>query len=63
MYVGDDRFYRFIDVVVTEVFPDKSVVFVYIGGHPTLKFEDTWDPAALGPFKQLLGDKIKDHRE
>jgi hypothetical protein len=61
IYLGGDRFYRIIDVAVTGLRPGGSVVFVRVSGHPTTEYGKTWDPAKLGPFKQILAEQIEDH--
>jgi hypothetical protein len=58
LYLGDDRFYRIIDVMVKEVRPRESVVFVRASDHPPAEFDKTWDPSALGPFKQLVAEHV-----
>jgi len=60
IYLGCDRFYRIIDVAIKELLPGKSVVFARVSGHPPAEFSKTWDPASLGPFKQIIAEKIED---
>jgi len=60
IYLGSDRFYRIIDVAIKELLPGQSVVFVRVSGHPPTEFSKTWDPASLGPFKQIIAEKIED---
>jgi hypothetical protein len=62
LYLGNDRFYRIIDIAVTDVAPDRTVAFVRVSGHAPDKFGDTWDPSGAGPFKQLSAQPIEDHR-
>jgi hypothetical protein len=59
LYLAHDRFYRIIDVMVKEVRPRESVVFVRLSGHPPAAFDQTWDPSALGPFKVLVGETVR----
>jgi hypothetical protein len=62
MYLGNDRFYRIIDVAVIEVSLNDSVVFVRVSGHAPGPLGATWDPTGSGPFKQLIAEKIVDRR-
>jgi hypothetical protein len=62
LYLGDDHFYKIVDVAVIELLPEKSVVFVRASGHAPVEFERTWDARQLGPFKQMEPINIKDHR-
>lgn len=62
IYLGSDRFYRIIDVAIKELLPGETVVFVRVSGHPPAEFSKTWDPSALGPFKQIFAEKIDDRR-
>ena len=59
LYLGPDRFYRIIDTAIRQVLPEKSIAFVRVSGHPPVAFDQTWDPAQLGPFKQILADSIE----
>jgi hypothetical protein len=58
LYLGEDRFYRIIDVAVKKLVPDKSVVFVRPSGHSPDTFEKTWCPSGCGPFKQVYSVHI-----
>ena len=60
IYLGSDRFYRIIDVAIKELLPEEAVAFVRVSGHPPAEFSMTFDPSALGPFKQMIADKIED---
>ena|SRR2546422_881484 len=62
IYLGSDRFYRIIDVAIKELLPGESVAFVRVSGHPLVEFSKTWDPSSLGPFKQIIAEKIEDRR-
>jgi hypothetical protein len=62
LYLGDDRFFRIIDVAIRELRSDASVAFVRVSGHAPSDFSDTVDPAGLGPFKQLVAAHIDDRR-
>lgn len=62
MYLGEDRFYRIIDLAVTQILPGETVVFTRVSGHPPAGFEDTFDPPGLGPFKQILSEHVADRR-
>ncbi len=60
LYLGPDRFYRIVDVSVTEVTPERSIVFVRVSAHAPATFEKTWnEPRGMGPFKQLIAKAIK----
>jgi hypothetical protein len=60
IYLGGDRFYRIIDIAITELRPGRSVAFVRVSGHPPAEYGKTWDPSNLGPFKQIFAEKIAD---
>ncbi len=60
IYLGKDRFYRIIDIAIRRLLPQKSVAFVRVSGHPPAPFSETWDPADMGPFKQIVAEKIED---
>ncbi|MCC6473024.1 MAG: hypothetical protein IT514_04685 [Burkholderiales bacterium] len=62
IYLGDDRCYRIIDVAIKELTPESSVAFVRVSGHPPAEFSKSWDPSSLGPFKQILAERIEDRR-
>ncbi len=59
IYLGEARFYRIIDIAIRQALPRKSVAFVRVSGHPPAPFNQTWDPTDLGPFKQIVADKIE----
>jgi hypothetical protein len=60
LYVGENLFYRIIDLAVIEVSSQITVLFVRVSGHAPSTFEQTWnDPPGSGPFKQLLAKTIK----
>jgi hypothetical protein len=61
LYLGNDRFYRIIDVAIEKLMPDRSFAFVRVSEHPPAGFEQTCDPAGLGPFKHVLARHIEDH--
>jgi hypothetical protein len=60
IYLGDDRFFKIIDVAIKKLLPRTSVAFARVSGHPPGAFSQTWDPSNLGPFKQLIAEKIED---
>jgi hypothetical protein len=60
IYLGEDRFFKIIDVAIKTLLPGKSVAFVRVSGHPPGAFSQTWDPSDLGPFKQLIAERIED---
>jgi hypothetical protein len=62
IYLGSDRFYRIIDIAIKKLLPGEAVAFVRVSGHPADEFSKTWDPSALGPFKQIIAEAIEDRR-
>jgi hypothetical protein len=62
LFLGSDRFYRIIDVAIKKLLPGQSVAFVRASGHLPAEFSKTWDPSSLGPFKQIIAEKIEDLR-
>src|SRR5438046_5456 len=62
IYLGNDRFYRVIDVAIRGISPNQAIAFVRVSGHPPGQFSQTWDPKNLGPFKQILSETIEDQR-
>jgi hypothetical protein len=62
LYLGDDRFYRIVDVAVTQIRPGETVVFTRVSGHRPAGFDHTFDPSGLGPFKQILAEHVVDRR-
>ena len=59
IYLGSDRCYRVIDVALKGLRPGGAVIFVRVSGHAPAEYGKTWDPSNLGPFKQLIADKIE----
>ncbi|HET8995867.1 MAG TPA: hypothetical protein VFN42_04305 [Acetobacteraceae bacterium] len=60
---GDrQQFYRFSDTAIRQVLPEVSVAFLRVSGHLPADFASTWDPAGLGPFKQMAAEQVEDHR-
>ena len=62
LYLGDDRFYRVIDVAVLQVLPGETLAFVRVSGHEPAGFDHTFDPSGMGPFKQILAEHVTDRR-
>jgi hypothetical protein len=60
LYLGEDRFFRIVDVAVQTLLPRQSVAFVRVSGHPPAGLDKTWDPADHGPFKQIIPETIED---
>ena len=60
MYLGSNRFHRIIDVAIKRLLPENSVAFVRVSGHSPTTFNATWNPADLGPFKQITAETIED---
>ena len=59
IYLGNDLFYKIIDLTIKELLPEKSLAFVRVSGHQPVPFEKTWDPSGTGPFKQLLNTNLE----
>jgi hypothetical protein len=60
LYLGEERFYRIIDVAVVEVTERSTICFVRVSGHRPGTFAETWNtPLGSGPFKQLQAAEIK----
>lgn len=55
LYLGEDKFYRIIDVAVYEITDEYSRIFIRVSGHNPVSFEQTWNtPIGSGPFKQII---------
>jgi hypothetical protein len=55
MYLGDDLFYRIIDVGVKVRENKEVIVFVRISNHNPTDFSGTWnEPEGSGPFKVVF---------
>jgi hypothetical protein len=64
IFLGEDRFYRTIDIAVISVWPSKTRIFLRISNHTPSTFEDTWNqPSGMGPFKQIVTDQIRIYRD
>src|SRR6185436_14842876 len=64
LFLGEDIFYRIIDIAATTVFRSYTRVFVRISNHAPSTFDKTWNqPPGTGPFKQILAEElcIKEH--
>ena len=60
LYLGEEKFYRIIDVAVIKVGKHENTIFVRASSHTPSTFEKTWnDPPGSGPFKQLISLKIE----
>jgi hypothetical protein len=55
--IGDEVFYRLIDVMVVEVVGTRPVVFARISSHPPAPLSECWN-GDKGPFKQLKAEAI-----
>lgn len=62
IYLGEDRFYRIVDIAIQKISFDRTVAFVRVSGHPPGPFSQTWDPPRFGPFKQIFAQTIEDQR-
>jgi|GEM_PF-1451092 len=59
LFLGEERFFKAIDVSVTDVSDRLTEVFVRASDHRPVPFEQTWSyPSAAGPFKQLISTRI-----
>ncbi len=54
LYLGPERFYKLIDVVVKWIEGDITVVFVRAADFDPCPWEATLDPNGLGPFKTTM---------
>jgi len=60
LYLGEEKFFRIIDVAVVKVSHNKTTIFVRASAHEPSTFDQTWNnPPGSGPFKQLLPTDIK----
>jgi hypothetical protein len=60
LYLGEEKFFRIIDVSVFKVSRNKTTIFVRASSHAPSTMERTWnDPPGSGPFKQLIPTEIK----
>lgn len=60
LYLGEESFYRIIDIAVVEVHSQYTVLFVRVSAHAPSSWERTWNnPPGNGPFKQLVSLNIK----
>ena len=61
LYIDDGQFFKIIDVAVIGISPKNTRMFVRVSGHIPSSFDETWNqPPGMGPFKQLVSDKIYD---
>jgi hypothetical protein len=55
LFLGENTFYRIIDVAFLRATPQKATVFVRVSGHSPTSLEETWnDPPGSGPFKPMV---------
>jgi hypothetical protein len=60
LYLGEEIFYKIIDVSVIKVSKLNTTLFVRASSHTPSTFDKTWNnPPGSGPFKQLISDKIE----
>jgi hypothetical protein len=59
VYLGDDRFYKIIDVAVKEVSRTSTTAFMRVSGHSPAEWSKTWGPGNSGPFKPILSKEIR----
>lgn len=60
LYLGQDKFFRIVDLSVTEASKNYTTVFLRVSSHEPSNFDSTWnDPKGSGPFKQLIPIEIK----
>jgi hypothetical protein len=59
LYIGENKFYRIIDLSVIRVNKTECIIFVRVSSHTPSEFNATWNtPLGSGPFKQILSDEI-----
>ncbi len=64
LFLGEDKFYRLIDVSVLKVEKRKLVIFVRVSGHAPSDFRKTWNtPPGNGPFKVMVPMNVEETRE
>jgi hypothetical protein len=54
LYLGPERFYKLIDVLIKWIEGDTAVTFVRAAGFDPCPWEETLDPGGLGPFKTTM---------
>ena len=54
LYLGSERFYKLIDVLIKWIEGDTALVFVRVAGFEPCPWEETLDPGGLGPFKTTM---------
>lgn len=60
LYLGEDRFFRVIDLAVTKVLGGVTTVFVRPSDHPPATFPMTAHfDEGMGPFHQLISAEIE----
>lgn len=60
LYLGEDQFYRIIDVAITGVAPNATRVFIRASNHTPTTFAQTWNtPIGYGPFKILVANQVE----
>lgn len=60
LYLGEDNFYRVIDLAMIALWPSRTRVFVRASDHRPRSFDETWnEPPGSGPFKQVLAQHIQ----
>lgn len=62
LYLDEDRFYRLVDLAVTQVLAGETVIFARVSGHTPGPFANTFDPSGPGPFKQIAAEHVIDRR-
>ena len=53
LWLSEGRFYRVVDVAAYLGEDNPPVIFVRPAGFEPSAYEDTWEPAGLGPFKVM----------
>ncbi len=60
IYLGEEHFFRFINVGVIEVGRDETTLFVGVSGHTPTSFEKTRNtPPGSGPFNPIIPLHVK----
>jgi hypothetical protein len=64
LFANAPLFPAFIDIGVTELRDDATVVWVSPSGRPPTTWDNDWNvPQGRGPFKFLIAENVKDRRK
>jgi len=53
-YLGPERFYKLIDVLIKRIEGDTAIAFVRVADFESCPWASTHDPGGLGPFKTTM---------